>query len=134
MMTPEDRAKAVQYEEWSVALFRVFAVKFRLRKERAERQKRTKKREPHVGNRRPILVDHVAHQDRCLDRLIRTLGLARTDVRGLDAILSARPSQEWLVRGAAEAERRMKEDKRLRRCGCHLCDARKDDARWLKGR
>ncbi len=51
MMTPEDRAKAVQYEEWSVALFRVFAVKFR-----------------------------------------------------------------------------------LRRCGCHLCDARKDDARWLKGR
>ena len=74
MLSHEDRVKAALYEEWSVALKRLWTVKFRLRKERAERVKRTKKREPHVGNKRPIFVDHVAHQERCLDRLMDALG------------------------------------------------------------
>lgn len=36
MLSHEDRIKAALYAEWSVALERLFAVKFRLRKERSE--------------------------------------------------------------------------------------------------
>lgn len=134
MLSHEDRVKAALYEEWSVALKRLWTVKFRLRKERAERVKRTKKREPHVGNKRPIFVDHVAHQERFLDRLMDALGLSRQDIRGFDAALHQTPCPEWIERGRAEADRRLKEDKLTGACGCHLCAARKDDRKWMHGR
>lgn len=134
MLSHEDRIKAALYAEWSVALERLFAVKFRLRKERAERVKRTKKREPHVGNKRPIYIDHLAHQDRCLDKLMHALGLSRQDVRGLDAALNQTPCPEWIERGKADANRRIKEDKQTGGCGCHLCGERAHDVRWMRGR
>lgn len=134
MLNHEDRIKATLYAEWSVALTRLFAVKFRLRRERAERMKRTKKREPHIGNKRPIFVYHVAHQERCLDKLMDSLGLSRQDIRGLDAALHQEPCPEWLQRGQADAERRIKEDKQMGSCGCHLCGEKAGDVRWMHGR
>lgn len=134
MLEIADRPKAARYEEWAVSLHRFFATKFRLRRARAERIKRTKKREPHVGNKRPILVEHMQHQERCLDRLMDALGVDRTDVRTLDRILHERPQPEWLVRGADNADRRLKRDNEQGICGCHLCEARKDDRKWNSGR
>lgn len=134
MLSQDDRRKALLYEEWSVSLSRLFAVKFRLRKERSARMKRTKKREPHIGNKRPIFMDHVTYQERCLDRLMDSLGLSRRDVRGLDSLLNQRPRPEWIERGVESADRRVREDKQAGACGCHLCASKQHDARWLQGR
>lgn len=124
MLNHEDRMKAALYEEWSVALSRTFEVKFRLRRERAARIKRTKKREPHVGNKRPIYVAHVDHQNHCLDRFMDALGISRSDAYGLDSALSKVPVPEWFLRGRDGANRRIKEDRQAGVCGCHLCAAR----------
>lgn len=134
MLSHKNRIRAALYAEWSVSLTRLFAVKFRLRKERSARIKRTKRREPHVGNKRPILVDHVAHQERCLDRLMDALELSRQDIRGLDVALHQEPCPEWIARGNEDAKRRKHEDKQRGSCGCHLCGERSHDVRWMHGR
>ena len=134
MLNHDDRSKAHLYAEWSVALKRLYAVKFRLRKERTDRIKRTKKREPHIGNKKPIFVEHLAHQDRCLDRLMDALGLSRQDIRGLDKVLNTVPVLAWVERGSDDANRRISGDKQAGGCCCHLCDARSGDRIWLHGR
>ncbi len=134
MLNHGDRVKANLYSEWSVALKRLYAVKFRLRRERTDRIKRTKKREPHIGNKKPIFVDHVAYQERCLNRLMDALGLARHDIRGLDTVLNQKPTLPWVEQGSTEANRRMADDKRSGQCSCHLCGERIGDHRWLSGR
>lgn len=131
MLTHEERILRSLLADRIVATNRWYAIKYKLRKERAERQKRTKKREPHVGNKVPILLAHSAEEGRCIDRLADALKVSRRDVRAIEA---ATPSEaEWVQKAKKEAAARLAEDKQRGRCGCHICGV-DDSARQNRGK
>ena len=132
MLTHEQRILANLYADRIVATNRWYAIKRKLCDQREARMKLTKKREPHVGNKVPILVAHAQEEGRCIDRLADALKIARQDLRAIEAACNV--DAEWANRAAQQAKRILADDKTRGCCGCHLCAARKDDVRWMRGR
>jgi len=83
MLTHEQRILANRLADLIVATNRWYAIKTQLRDQRAARMKRTKKREPHVGNKAPILIAHAHEESRCIDRLAERSTVCAAHVLGL---------------------------------------------------
>lgn len=116
MLTHEERVLCNLLEDRIVATERWYAVKFKLRRDRADRIKRTKKQEPHVGNKAPILRAHAEEESRCIDRLCDALGVGRRDMRALEE----KASGPWVAQARVGANRRLKADRELG-CRCVAC-------------
>lgn len=119
MLTHEQRILANRLADLIVATNRWYAIKRQLRDQRAARMKRTKKREPHVGNKAPILIAHAQEESRCIDRLADALKVSRRDLRAIQDACNV--GDEWESRAAKQAKLILADDKARGRCGCHLC-------------
>ena len=120
MLSHVERVLANLLEDRIVATERWYAIKFRLRRQRSVRMRQTKKREPHIGNKLPILVEHAAEEARCIDRLADALGVSRSDMRALQSATVG----PWVAQAQAAAKRRVVEDRRAGHCMCHICEKR----------